>query len=262
MSFFESLILGIIQGLTEFLPVSSSGHLEIFSHIFGITDPEANLSFAIAVHGGTVLSTIVVFRKQILYLLKGLFKFEMNDQTKFMLKIFVSLIPLAIIGLTLKDSIEGLFGGSLTVVGSMLLLTSILLYLSYKAKPRFKSITYKDAFIIGIAQSLAVMPGLSRSGSTISTALLLGDKREEASSFSFLMVLIPIIGMNAIDILKGDMSESSLGIIPIITGFLAAFITGTIACKLMIRIVNKGKLLWFSVYCFVVGLAVVIYSLS
>lgn len=261
MDILEALYLGIIQGLTEFLPVSSSGHLEIFSHIFGVKS-EDNLTFAITVHGGTVLSTIVVFRKELLRLIKGFFTFKKNAESDYVLKILVSLIPIIIIGFTLKDQIESLFGGSLLIVGCMLLVTAMLLFFTYKAKPRMKEITYKDAFIIGIAQALATLPGLSRSGSTISTGLLLGVKREEVAKFSFLMVLIPIIGMNFLDILKGDFSNTSIGSTQLIVGFISSFIAGLFACKVMINLVNKGKLIWFAIYCAIVGSAVIIYSLA
>lgn len=260
MEILESLYLGIIQGLTEFLPVSSSGHLEILSHILGV-NPEENLSFAITVHGGTVLSTIVVFRKELLRLIKGFFRFEMNDETKFVLKIFVSMIPIIIVGLTFKDAIEGLFGGSLLIVGCMLLVTSALLFFTFKAKPREKEISYLDALVIGIAQAFAALPGLSRSGSTISTGLILGVKREEVAKFSFLMVLIPILGMNFLDIVKGDFSETEISTAVLLTGFVSSFLTGLFACRIMINLVNKGKLYWFAIYCLIVGSAVIIYSL-
>ncbi|MFI3268202.1 MAG: undecaprenyl-diphosphate phosphatase [Rikenellaceae bacterium] len=260
MGVFEALYLGIVQGLTEFLPVSSSGHLEIFSHIFGVKSEE-NLTFAITVHGGTVLSTIVIFRHELLKLITGFFKFKKNEEQDYIFKILVSLIPIVLIGLTLKDKIEALFGGSLLIVGCALLITAALLFFTYKAKPKTGGITYKDAFIIGIAQAFAVLPGLSRSGSTISTGLLLGVKREEVSKFSFLMVLIPIIGMNLLDIVKGEFSESTIGALPLIVGFLSSFIAGLFACKAMIKLVNSGKFIWFAVYCAVAGLAVISYSL-
>lgn len=262
MELLESLYLGIIQGLTEFLPVSSSGHLELLSHILGVNGEE-NLTFAIAVHGGTVLSTIVVFRKEIVHLLKGFFKFKMNEETDFILKIVVSMIPVLILGLTLKEQIEELFGGSLLLVGCMLLVTATMLLFTYLSKPRQNPITYKSAFLIGVAQALAVLPGLSRSGSTISTGIMLGVKREEVSKFSFLMVLIPILGMNFLDIIKGDFSTaSSLSLEAIAIGFVSAFVAGLFACKAMIKLVNKGKLVWFAVYCLVVGTATIIYSLG
>lgn len=263
MEIIDAIILGLIQGLTEFLPVSSSGHLEILSHFLGV-NPETNLTFSMMLHGGTVLSTIVVFRKELLRLITQFFKFKMNPETIFVLKIFISFIPIVIVGLTLKDELESLFGGSLIVVGAMLIVTAILLWFTYRAKSNNREISYRDAFIIGIAQSLAVMPGLSRSGSTISTGLILGVKREEISKFSFLMVLIPIIGMNFLEIATGEFSgdAASIGAIPLIIGFMTSFLSGLFACKTMIALVNRGKLYWFSIYCVIVGLSVIIYSLT
>ncbi|MFI3261996.1 MAG: undecaprenyl-diphosphate phosphatase [Rikenellaceae bacterium] len=260
MGILEALYLGIIQGLTEFLPVSSSGHLEIFSHIFGVKSEE-NLTFAIIVHGGTVLSTIVIFRKELLQLIVSFFKFKKSEEMDYVLKILVSLIPIIIVGLTLKDKIESLFGGSLLLVGCALVVTSALLFFTYKAKPKTGGITYKDAFIIGIAQAFAALPGISRSGSTISTGLLLGVKREDVSKFSFLMVLIPIIGMNFLDIVKGEAAESTIGTMPLIVGFVSSFLAGLFACKAMIRLVNSGKFIWFAYYCAAAGIAVITYSL-
>lgn len=259
MNVIEAILMGLLQGFTEFLPVSSSGHLEIMSHILGVNS-ESNLLFALVVHAGTVLSTVVVFWKDIVRLLTGLFKFKMNPETEFMLKIFISLIPVIVVGLTLKDQVESLFGGSLLIVGCMLIVTAVLLLFSSIAKPRIKGLTYKNAFWIGVAQAVAVLPGLSRSGSTISTGLLLGVKKEEVARFSFLMVLIPIIGINFLDLLSGDLS----GDIPahiLIVGFIASFIGGTIACKWMIKIVSKGKLYYFAAYCFVVGIVTICHSL-
>lgn len=260
MSLLNAILLGILQGLTEFLPVSSSGHLEILSHILNVNSEE-NLSFSIVVHGGTVLSTIVVFRKEIWQLLKGLFQFKFNPETEYLAKIGVSLIPILVVGLFFKDEVESLFGGGLLFVGCMLLLTSLLLFFASRHRGNGRPISYRDAFIIGVAQSVAVLPGLSRSGSTISTGLMLGNKREEVSRFSFLMVLIPIIGMNFLDIMKGEFSESALPAGVLLGGFIASFVTGVLACRLMIKIVNKGGLGWFSLYCLVVGTVVVVWSL-
>ena len=253
MNLLESIILGIIQGITEFLPVSSSGHLEIGAHLLG-TSSEENLAFTMVAHAGTVMSTIVVFRKEILTLIKGVFKFEMNKETEFVLKIFISFIPIMIVGFTIKDEIEALFGSGLKVVGAMLILTSLLLWLSCVVKPRLNGLSYKNAFLIGVAQAFAVLPGLSRSGSTISTSLILGVNREEAARFSFLMVLIPIIGINLLEILSGDLADSSLPIEILLAGFFSSFISGWIACKWMIKIVSKGKLYWFAIYCLIVGI--------
>lgn len=260
MSILEAIIMGVVQGLTEFLPVSSSGHLEIANVILGI-ETEENLAFTTVVHGGTVLSTIVVFWKELGRILKGFFGFKPGPEFNFGVNILVSLLPILFVGIFFKDQIEQLFTGNLLLVGCMLIVTAILLTFSQKAKRRERTITMKDAFIIGIAQALAVIPGLSRSGSTISTGLLLGVKREEVASFSFLMVLIPIIGMNLLEIIGGDFSASSIGTAPLLAGFLASFITGTVACKWMISLVKKGSLIWFAVYCFIVGAVAIGYSL-
>lgn len=259
MTYLDSIILGAVQGLTEFLPVSSSGHLELMNALLGIKE-EDSLLFAVAVHGGTVLSTLVVFRKQIMALLKGLFRFEMNDETKFILKILISMIPVLIVGFTLQDQVEALFSGSLMIVGFMLLLTAALLWFSSVYKPRQRELSYKDSFIIGMAQALAVMPGLSRSGTTISTGLLLGVKREEVAPFSFLMVIIPILGANLLELIKGNFGEASVDAPVILVGFLTAFITGTLACRLMIKLVAKGNLKWFALYCLVVGIATILFT--
>ncbi|MDD2437945.1 MAG: undecaprenyl-diphosphate phosphatase [Massilibacteroides sp.] len=263
MSWIEALVLGIIQGLTEFLPVSSSGHLIIGGEFFGLKGEE-NLTFAIVVHAATVLSTIVVLRREISSLIQGFFCFEWNEETQLAAKIFLSMIPVAIVGLFFKDYVEALFGNGLLPVGCMLLLTAVLLAFSYYTKPRLKeNISYKDAFIIGLAQSLAVLPGLSRSGSTIATGLLLGNKKELVAKFSFLMVIIPILGEAFLDLMKGGFSPAASGIstVSLITGFVAAFLSGTLACKWMIRLVSKGKLIYFAYYCVLVGLSAIIYSL-
>lgn len=264
MSELEALILGLVQGLTEYLPVSSSGHLAIGSALFGI-EGEENLAFTILVHVATVLSTLVVLGKEIGWILKGLFKFEMNPETRYTLNILVSMIPIGIVGVFFKDSVEAIFGSGLAIVGAMLLLTALLLAFSYYAKPRQKEeLSLKDAFIIGLAQACAVMPGLSRSGTTIATGLLLGNKKENLAQFSFLMVIPPILGEALLDVLKmmkgealgGDMATSSLAV-----GFLAAFLSGCVACKWMISLVKKGKLIYFAVYCAVVGAITLICSL-
>ncbi len=255
MSVWEAILLGIIQGLAEFLPVSSSGHLELANVLFGI-EGESNLQFIMAVHAATVMSTIVVFWKEIARLLRGLFQFRMNDETVFLFNILISMVPVGIVGLFFKDSVESLFTGNLLLVGAMLLVTALLLVFSNFAKVHVGKVTPKSAFIIGIAQALAVLPGLSRSGATISTGLMLGIRREEVSKFSFLMVLIPVIGMNLLELLKGG-DGATLGSGVLIAGFMSAFLTGTFACRAMIRLVNKGKLLWFAVYCAVVGLVAI-----
>lgn len=253
MNWFEAIILGLIQGLTEFLPVSSSGHLEIAKSLFGV-DPDASFYFTVAVHGATVLSTIVVFRKEILNLITGSLKFEKNEETSYTLKIILSMIPVGIAGVLLKDPIENLFDGNLVFIGLMLLVTSVLLAVAHFVKKRERGIGYKDALIIGIAQAIAVIPGISRSGATISTGLVIGNKKDEIARFSFLMVLVPVLGANLLEILSGEMNTASTGPLVIISGFLAAFASGYFACKWMISLVKKSKLIWFSVYCALIGL--------
>ena len=264
MEWFEALILGLVQGLTEYLPVSSSGHLTIGSALFGI-EGEENLAFTVAVHVATVCSTLVILWKEIDWILKGLFKFEMNPETKYTLNILVSMIPIGIVGVFFKDQVEAIFGSGLLVVGCMLLVTAALLAFSYYAKPRIKeNISMSDAFIIGLAQACAVLPGLSRSGSTIATGLLLGNKKENLAQFSFLMVIPPILGEALLDIMKGLSGEEVMGDIStlsVVVGFLAAFVSGCIACKWMINIVKKGKLIYFAIYCALVGAVTVACSL-
>ncbi|MBQ8529694.1 MAG: undecaprenyl-diphosphate phosphatase [Parabacteroides sp.] len=260
MSWLEALILGIIQGLTEYLPVSSSGHLAIGSALFGI-EGEENLAFTITVHVATVFSTLVILWKEIDWIFRGLFKFQMNAETRYVINILVSMIPIGIVGLFFKDTVEEIFGSGLLIVGCMLLLTATLLTFSYYAKPRQKeNISLKDAFIIGLAQACAVMPGLSRSGTTIATGLLLGNNKEKLAQFSFLMVIPPILGEALLDILKALKGEEVAGYIPtlsLVVGFLAAFISGCLACKWMINIVKKGKLIYFAIYCAIAGLVTI-----
>lgn len=253
MSILEAIIMGILQGLTEFLPVSSSGHLELANYFFGIKG-ESNLQFTMAVHAATVLSTITVFYREIGQLFKGLFKFQMNTETRYIINIIISMIPIAVVGFFFRDTIEGLFTSNLLLVGIMLLITACLLTFAGLAKPRTGQITPGRAFVIGIAQALAALPGLSRSGATISTGLLLGVQRSEMSKFSFLMVLVPIIGMNLLELIGMTSGVASVGTWQLVCGFVAAYFTGTLACRWMIRIVNKGKLTWFAVYCAVVGI--------
>lgn len=263
MEWFEALILGLIQGFTEYLPVSSSGHLAIGSAMFGISGEE-NLTFAIAVHAATVLSTIVILWKEIEWIFKGLFKFQWNDETRYAVNILVSMIPIGIVGVFFKDEVSAVFGEELLIVGCMLLVTACLLTFSYYFKPRQKDkISIKDAFIIGLSQAVAVFPGLSRSGTTIATGLLLGNKKENIAQFSFLMVLVPILGESLLDLLKGGFSPEASGIptLSLIIGFIAAFVSGCIACKWMINIVKKGKLIYFAIYCAIAGSVTIIYSL-
>ena len=266
MDWIQALILGLVQGLTEYLPVSSSGHLTILSTFFGM-DGADNLTFTVAVHVATVLSTLVILWREIDWILKGLFKFQMNAETKYALNILVSMIPVGIVGLFFKDKVEEAFGSGLLIVGVMLLVTAVLLTFSYYAKPRQKEhISLWDAFVIGVAQACAVLPGLSRSGSTIATGLMLGDKKDKLAQFSFLMVIPPILGEALLDILKAVKGEEvvsdAIGTIPLCVGFLAAFLSGCFACKLMINLVKKGKLIYFGYYCVVVGLAVLVYQLA
>ena len=262
MEWYEALILGIVQGLTEFLPVSSSGHIAIGGYLFGLSGDE-NLTFAVAVHAATVLSTIVVLHKDILSLFSGFFQFKWNAQTQYIVKIVISMIPVGIVGVFFKDYVVAIFGSGLLIIGIMLLLTACLLTLSYYIHPRQKEqISFKDAFIIGIAQACAVMPGLSRSGSTIATGLLLGDKKESVAKFSFLMVIVPILGEACLDLLKGGFSDfgDQLSTGTLLVGFLSAFISGAIACKWMINIVKKGKLIYFAYYCLAAGILTIVFS--
>lgn len=254
MNEFQALLLGILQGLTEFLPVSSSGHLEIGNALLGVKTSN-NLLFTVFVHVATVLSTIVIFRKDILVLIIDLLKFQWNESTIYISKLVVSSIPVLILGLFFKEQIEQFFTGNLFFVGCMLLFTAGLLALTQFVKKGDGKITFFKAVIIGIAQAVAVLPGISRSGSTIATGLLLGAKKEEMARFSFLMVLIPILGAAFLDITSGEfVSDESIGIIPLLVGFAAAFISGLLACSWMIKIVKRGKLIYFAVYCSVVGL--------
>ena len=262
MNWLEALILGIIQGLTEFLPVSSSGHLELGKAILGV-NAEKSLIFTVVVHGATVLSTIVVFYRDILQLLRGLFAFRWNEETQYIAKIFLSMVPVIFLGLFFKEEIEQFFTGNVLFVGSMLIITSLLLMSTYIVKTNERKISFVDSFVIGIAQAFAVLPGISRSGSTISTGLLLGNRKANIARFSFLMVLIPIIGANFKDIYDGSaQAADGVGGFALLVGFIAAFVSGLLACKWMIGIVKKGKLVYFAIYCFIIGSAAVVYSLA
>ena len=266
MDWLQALWLGLIQGLTEYLPVSSSGHLTIASHLFGI-EGEENLAFTVAVHVATVFSTLVVLWKEIAWIFRGLFRFQYNDETRYVANIVVSMIPVGIVGVFFKDKVEEVFGSGLVIVGAMLIVTALLLTFSYYAKPRAKeNISIKDAFIIGLAQAVAVLPGLSRSGSTIATGLLLGNNKARLAQFSFLMVIPPILGEALLDTVKmvkhgtaAVMGEISLGMLAV--GFIAAFVSGCVACKWMINIVKRGKLVYFSIYCAIVGVITLLLSL-
>ena len=260
MSWLEALVLGIVQGLTEYLPVSSSGHLAIGSALFGI-EGEENLAFTIVVHVATVFSTLVILWKEIEWIFRGLFKFQMNSETRYAINILISMIPIGIVGVFFKDTVESIFGSGLLIVGCMLLVTAALLAFSYYAKPRQKeSISMKDAFIIGLSQACAVLPGLSRSGTKIATGLLLGNNKAKLAQFSFLMVIPPILGEALLDILKLVKGEDIAGDIPtlsLVVGFVAAFLSGCLACKWMINIVKKGKLIYFAIYCAIAGLVTI-----
>lgn len=253
MNWLEALILGLVQGLTEFLPVSSSGHLEIGKAILQIEARE-NLTFSIVVHGATVLSILVVFYRDLRDLLVRSFRFEYNESSSYLLKLLVSMIPVGIVGVFFKDQVESFFTGNLVFVGSMLLVTALLLGITHFVPQKAREIRFLDAIIIGIAQALAVVPGISRSGATISTALFLGNKRDEAARFSFLMVILPIVAANLLDLVDMETTGTgSVGWLPLMTGFAAAFISGLIACKWMLSIVRKGKLLYFGIYCLAAG---------
>ena len=267
MNWLEALLLGILQGLTEFLPVSSSGHLTIGQELLNLNTSAAdNLLFTVTVHAATVLSTIVILWKEIEHLFKGtFFTTKWNDEKTYVAKILLSCIPVMIVGLFFKDQVEAIFGSGLLVVGCCLLLTALLLTFAYYAKPRQKeSISYRDAFIIGLGQAIAVLPGLSRSGTTIATGLILGNKKESIAQFSFLMVLIPILGetfLNIIDIIKEPALLGGIGFTPLLIGFLGAFLSGCLACKFMINLVKKGKLIYFAIYCAIVGVTTIIFAL-
>lgn len=272
MSWLEALILGIVQGLTEFLPVSSSGHLTILSNLFGL-EGESNLTMIVVLHVATVLSTLVILWNEVVWIFKDLFTKQswksysgLNEGTQYAINILISMIPVGIVGFFFKDAVEEIFGSGLLIVGIMLLVTAALLAFSYYAKPRQRErISPLHAFIIGIGQAVAVMPGLSRSGTTIATGLLLGNKKEKMAQFSFLMVIPPVLGealLDVKDIAEQGFSTAMSGISAgtMIVGFLAAFITGCLACKWMINVVKRGKLIWFAVYCVIVGLFAIIYS--
>lgn len=276
MNSFEALLMGLLQGFTEYLPVSSSGHLAIASELFGV-DGESNMVFTIAVHVATVLSTIVILGGEIWKIIKGTFSRQttpnvnlgkglnrLNGDQRYLLNIVVSMIPIGIVGVFFKKDVERIFGSGLTVVGICLLVTAALLTFSYFARPRQKeNISLLDAFIIGLSQAVAVLPGLSRSGTTIATGLMLGNKKSCMAQFSFLMVIPPILGEALLDVLKivkGEEMGGEIGMLPLAIGFVAAFVSGCVACKWMIGIVKKGKLIYFAYYCALAGLATLAYS--
>ena len=284
MEWFEAILLGLVQGLTEFLPVSSSGHLEIGKVLLGVETTD-DLLFTTMVHAATVLSTIVVFRAEIWGLIKGFFcgirdirivktdgkrTLLCNDQTDYLFKIAVSMIPILIVGLFFKDQVESLFG-SIHVVGYALVMTALLLFFSdYASRPGRKSvfpvsesrngISYLQAFAVGLGQAFAVIPGLSRSGTTISTGLICGVRREAMAQFSFLMVLVPILGETFLEIVGGEFGASSVGVLPLALGFVSAFLSGLFACRVMVTLVKRAKLSWFALYCLVAAVCIFIFA--
>lgn len=261
MNWIEALILGLVQGLTEFLPVSSSGHLEIGKVLLNVEVKE-NLTFTVLVHFATVLSTITVFYRDLGILTKGVFAFRWNEETRYVAKILLSMIPVLFVGVFYRDQVESLFSGNLHLVGAALLVTSLLLISTQLVRSGQKSIPFLDALIMGIAQAVAVIPGISRSGATISTGLLLRNGKSEVARFSFLMVLLPIIGAALLDILSisSGTASSSIAVSSLVTGFLAAYISGYLACSWMIKIVKRGNLYWFAIYCAAVGILSIVFS--
>ena len=263
MEIIDAIILGIVQGLTEFLPVSSSGHLELGKAILGDNSlPKESLLFTVVLHFATALSTIVIFRKDILDIIKGILKFEWNEDLQFLSKIVISMIPAVIVGLFFEEQLEALFNGNILLVGIMLIITAILLFLADRAKDTNKSVTFSNAFVIGISQAIAMLPGISRSGATISTSVLLGNDKTKAARFSFLMVVPLIFGKIAKDILGGEITYDSANFTTLGIGFIAAFVAGLFACKWMIALVKQSKLTYFSIYCIIVGLIAIIWSFA
>lgn len=261
METIDAIILGIIQGLTEFLPVSSSGHLELGKALLGDNSiPEESLLFTVVLHFATALSTIVVFRKDVWEIIRGLFQFKKNEETLFSLKIILSMVPATLVGLLFEEQLESFFDGDIRFVGFMLLITAVLLYFADRAKDTAKKVTFGNAFIVGISQAIAILPGISRSGATISTSVLLGVDKTKAARFSFLMVVPLIIGKMGKDILSGELSLESENILAMGAGFVAAFIAGLAACTWMIQIVKKSKLSYFAIYCLLVGFIAIGYS--
>ncbi len=262
MDTLQAFLLGLIQGLTEFLPVSSSGHLELGKALLGIHEP--SLLFTVVVHGATVLSIIVVFWQEILRLVKAPFTLKWNEDNQYIVKLLISAIPAGIVGLLFKDQLESLFTGNVLFVGIMLLITTAVLSLTSVAKDRKRKINYLDAFIIGISQAIAILPGISRSGMTISTGLLLGNDKDQVAKFSFLMVIIPVVGANIVDMMGQDWSavNNDIGITALVVGFITAFISGVLACKFMINIVRKSKMSYFAIYTFIVAMIAIIYGLT
>lgn len=262
MEIIDAIILGIVQGLTEFLPVSSSGHLELGKAILGDNSiPEESLLFTVVLHFATAISTMVVFRKDIWDIIKGVLKFQWNEDMQFLLKIVISMFPAIIVGLFFEKQLEQLFNGNIMLVGFMLIITALLLYLADKAKNTTKKVSFSNAFVIGLSQAIAMLPGISRSGATISTSVLLGNDKTKAARFSFLMVVPLIFGKIAKDVLSGDLSYESTNFSLLSVGFLAAFISGLFACTWMIKLVKSSKLSYFAIYCIVVGFIAITYAL-
>jgi len=263
-SIFAAIILGIIQGLTEFLPVSSSGHLEIttfiLEHFSSEGLPEENILMTVVLHTATALSTLFIFRDEVAQIFRGLLQFKWNEEFRFSLNIIISMLPAALVGVLFDEQIDALFGGKILLVGSMLIVTGLLLFVADKAKNTTQSVSFGQSLIIGIAQAIAILPGISRSGATISTSVILGIDREKAARFSFLMVVPLIFCKMAKDILSGEMASESVSLIPLTAGFVSAFITGLIACKWMISLVKKSQLKYFSYYCFIIGILAIIFT--
>jgi len=253
MTFIEAIVLGLIQGLTEFMPISSSGHLELGKYLFGI-EHTTNFYFSVVVHGATVLSTVFALWKEIAGLFRGLFKFTMNNEARYILRLIVSMIPVGIVGLFMKDVAEKLFAGNMISLGFEFLVSAAFLGLTMTIRPKERPMTYFDSFVIGLAQALAVFPGISRSGATIATGMMLGNKKSEIAKFSFIMVLVPVIGANILEMAGGDISKEGSSFLVIAVGFLTAFISGYLACKWMISLVKKGNLVWFTIYCVLIGI--------
>jgi undecaprenyl-diphosphatase len=253
VNWLEAIVLGLIQGLTEFLPVSSSGHLELGKYLFGI-DSATNFYFSIVVHGATLLSTLFVLWKEIADLTKGLFQFKWNEETNYIVKIIISMIPTAIAGFFLKEIEGSYFKGNMTSLGIQFIITAVLLLMTFVIKPKERPIGFLDSLIIGIAQTIAILPAISRSGATIATGMMLGNKRSDVAKFSFLMVLVPVIGANLVEMNSGEFTTQGTSFMIILAGFLTAFVSGYFACKWMIHLVKKGNLGWFAVYCFIIGI--------
>ncbi|MCW8979968.1 MAG: undecaprenyl-diphosphate phosphatase [Altibacter sp.] len=261
MDAWEAIVLGIVQGFTEFLPVSSSGHLELGKAILGDTSlPEESLLFTVVLHFATALSTVVVFRRDVVTIVSGLLKFKWNEETQFTGKIVLSMIPAVVIGVLFEEELEAFFGGNIAFVGAMLIVTAILLWLADRAKNTGKKVSFSNAFIIGVAQAVAMLPGISRSGATISTSVLLGNDKSKAARFSFLMVVPLIFGKIAKDLLSGELTSESTNFTSLGLGFIAAFVCGLIACTWMISLVRNSKLKYFAVYCVIVGITAIAVS--